>query len=171
MYRIYNKILETLNEKASVFEGEGLPVPAVVDVFAGQPSNPEQFEFALPAVFFDYSADYEGETLYVYLHVLTDFMEDTENIAPNRNKGLDYFRFLNLVKRCIKGIKIPPVFGALLLYQETPVQTEYFNYHQLTFRCALHDELDEHFPKYRDEEFESQFSNGKLIERFNNRKP
>ncbi|MDR1865977.1 MAG: hypothetical protein LBR08_10455 [Bacteroidales bacterium] len=165
MDRVYNKITETLEANAEAFTRAGLTPPAVVDVFMGQPDVPQDFEFVLPAVFFDCSADFDGETLLIDLHVLTDFMEDTENIAPDRNRGLYYFRFLNVIKRCLKGMKTPPVFGPLVPYRETPVRTDFYNYHLLTFRCVMHEELDDRDARHVNVDFVKVFENGRLRER------
>lgn len=162
MESVYNKIVDTIEQNAALFTEAGVSVPQTVDVYLGQPSAPDQFEFALPAVFVDYSADYDAELLYVYLHVLQDFGDDTENFAPNSSEGLSYFRFLTVLKRCLKGIKTPPVFGALKLYQETPVQTEFFNYHTLAFRCTLNTSLYPEIIKYIDVAFDTSVTGGQL---------
>ena len=113
----------------------------LIDVYLGQPTAPDQFEFALPAIFIDYSADYNAEIFYLYLHIIQDFAEDTENFAPNRSEGLKFNDYLTVVKSLLNGLRVRPVFGALHLYQETPTQTEYFYDHTITFRCTLNTDL------------------------------
>lgn len=164
MENLYLKIAETIGRNEALFTAAGVPVPQTVDIYLGQPSAPDQFEFALPAVFVDYSADYEAGLLYVYLHVLQDFGYDTESFSPNSADGLSYFRFLTVLKRCLKGVKTPPVFGAFKLYQETPVQTNFFYYHQLTLRCTLCSDIYPEETKYTDTEFAKNIAVGRLKE-------
>lgn len=140
MERMYKKIVETIELNKQKFINAGVHFPETVDVFLGQPDNPELFEFFTPAIFVDYSADYDGELLYIYIHALQDFGKDSENFT-NSNEGLNYFKFLTVLKRCLNGIKIPPIFGVLKLHEEVPIVSE-FNYHQITFKCNLYMDLD-----------------------------
>lgn len=133
-------IRNTIEAHAEDFVNAGVTPPQTIDVFMGQPSNPEEFEFTLPAVFIDYAADYDGEVLDVQLHVVQDFLDDTENFAPQRDKGLQFITFLSVLKKCLYGLKMRPIFGMLRLYQELPMQTEFFNYHLLTLRCSFDSE-------------------------------
>jgi len=132
-----NHIIETIEAHSADFTNAGLTPPATIDIHMGQPARPEDFEFALPAVFIDYSADYDGETFDLYLHVVQDFGADTENFAPQRDMGLDFIKFLSVLKKCLYGLKMKPVFGPLRLYQEVPMQPDFFYYHMITFRCSF----------------------------------
>ena len=71
---------------------------------------------------------------YVYLHVLADYMEDTENVASPaaRAAGLRYLRTLHVLRKLLRNLRVEPFTGPLKLSQEQPVQTDYYCYHQLT---------------------------------------
>ncbi len=143
MNRLYNAIVQTITDNKQAFIDAGIKPPAFIDVYQGQPSDPDQAEFALPAVFVDYSVDYENNMAYAYLHVVTDYGSDTDSLSPSREAGLDYIKSLKILKRILQHIKPSPAFGVLRLHQETPTVSEFFLYHQITFRCALYLELDE----------------------------
>ncbi len=147
-----NHIIETIMAHSADFENAGLTPPATIDIYMGQPARPEDFEFALPAVFIDYSADYDGETLDVIVHVLQDFGADTENFAPQRVNGLDFVKYLSVLKKCLYGLKMRPVFNPLRLYQETPMPPDFYYYHQLTFRCNINTTLYCELERYVDVE-------------------
>lgn len=134
-------IRNTIEAHTADFTAAGVPVPQTIDVYLGQPNRPEDFEFTLPAVFIDYSADYDGEVLDIQMHVVQDFLDDTENFAPRRDEGLRFVTFLSVLKKCLYGLKMRPVFGVLKLYQELPMQTEFFYYHLLTMRCSFNADL------------------------------
>ena len=86
------------------FELLGVRPSETLDIHLGQELNPEEFEFALPAMFYDYSIDYTAEYLYVYLYVVQEFEGDTENFAHDRENGERFFDFLTALKRCLNGV-------------------------------------------------------------------
>lgn len=105
----------------------------VTDVYLGQLPVQGSFDFGLPAVLFEYSVDYGSCVLDVNLHVLGEYIQAGATTSGTEDK-MKYFRFLRILKRCLNGVKIPPVFGPLAVYRDTPVQTESCVYHQLTFK-------------------------------------
>lgn len=145
-----NHVIETIAAHSRDFEKAGLEPPQTIDIYMGQPNNPDDFEFTLPAVFIEYAADYDGETFDLILHVVQDFGTDTENFSPERTKGLEYITFLSVLKRCLYGLKMRPVFNPLRLYQETPMPPDFFFYHTLTFRCNFDTELYSEQSRYTD---------------------
>ena len=156
-------IRNTIEAHAADFTAAGVLPPQTIDVYMGQPNNPEDFEFTLPAVFIDYSADYDGEVLDIQLHVVQDFLDDTENFAPQRDEGLRFVTFLSVLKKCLYGLKMRPVFGVLKLYQETPMQTDFFNYHLLTLSCSFNSDLYAETELYTDvEPVSAVLENGRL---------
>ena len=88
MRTIIEKISQRIEDNSDAYMSQGLSKPETIDVYMGQPLAPDQFEFGLPAIFIDYMADYKNETLYVYLHVLQNYSENTENYAPDRVRGM-----------------------------------------------------------------------------------
>lgn len=147
-----NHIIETIAAHSADFTNAGLTPPATINIHLGQPTRPEEFEFALPAVFIDYSADYDNGTFDLVLHVVQDFGDDTENYAPQRDMGLDFIKFLSVLKKCLYGLKMLPVFKPLRLYQELPMSPDFFYYHLLTFRCSFDTGLYCESDKYIDVE-------------------
>lgn len=135
MTQYINHIIETIAAYSSEFENAGLTPPQTADIYMGQPIRPDDFEFTLPAVFIEYSADYDNETFDLILHVVQDFGADTENFAPERAKGLDFITFLSVLKRCLYGVKMQPIFKPLRLYKEVPMPPDFFYYNLLSFRC------------------------------------
>lgn len=144
MKRIYDAITAAIQGNAAQFDLMGVRPPETLDIHLGQELNPEEFEFALPAMFYDYSIDYTAESLYVYLYVIQEFEDDTENFAANRENGEKFFDFLTALKRCVNGAKATgKAFGRLRLYQEQPQQNPDFYCHLITLRCTYRWELDE----------------------------
>jgi len=135
------KLFEENSEDSLFREIEAEP-PIYIDLYDSQPDMPDQFEgFRCPAVFFDYSIAWERNgmqrigTLSLVVHVLTDAMEETTNISglPDGCKKIDYYE---TVVNIIEGIATEET-SQLILSDERPVSTDYFNYHQLTFNCTI----------------------------------
>ena len=102
MKPLYNAITAALQKKAAQFNVLGVNPPETFDIHLGQELNPEEFEFALPAIFYDYSTDFVGGYVYVYLYIVQDYADDTENFAINRDNGIRFFDLLTAVKRKFK---------------------------------------------------------------------
>lgn len=148
---LYEAILKAMQTEAdlflndpdnSLFAAIDAEPPVYIDLYYSQPEMPDQFEgFRCPAVFIDYSIAWEKKraqrigTLSVVAHVVTDAMEDTTNISglPDGCKKIDYYE---TVVDILEGIATEET-SQLILSDERPVSTDYFNYHQLTFNCTI----------------------------------
>mgnify|MGYP003592875089 FL=1 len=73
MVQLFPIIQQAFEDKKAWFTDNGLPAIAFIDMYMGQPLNPEEFEFILPAVFIDYSIDWQQELIQVDAHILTEF--------------------------------------------------------------------------------------------------
>lgn len=143
MKRLILNIVSALTSPKAVeaFSNAGLVAPATTDIYLGQPAEPD-FEFALPAIFVDYNADYNNELAYIYVHVLQEYAEDTEGFCPVQQEGLLHLDYLTIVKRLLKGLKTRPVFGALKVHTEVPTVSDAYYWHTLTFSCTIESDLD-----------------------------
>lgn len=164
MKRVYNEIMSALEKRAAQFDILGVKPPETFDVHLSQETAPEEFEFFLPAVFYDYSIDYTAEYLYVYLYAIQEFEADTENFSKDKENGERFFDFLTALKRCLNGLKIPGrAFGKLLLYQEQPQSNDFYYCHLLTFRCLYKSELDDDlYPETPKQEYYLTLKKGRL---------
>lgn len=165
MKRLIDNIQQTLQAGRQLFLDNDVKPVAHFDLFYNQPSMPDTMEWNCPAVFLDYMLDYDNERAYIYLHCIYEDMEETDNAELNRDYGLKYLTFLKLIKHLLKGLKTPPIFSALQLYQDSPMQSEYFHYHTISFSCSLLDDLDDDFPKYINVDLSDYTNNIKLKER------
>lgn len=148
MKTLIENILTALTDQraAQLFSKYGLTPPAVDDIYLGQPDDPD-CEFALPAVFVDYNADFTNETCHLYVHVLQDYMQDTDNICPARDEGMSHLDFLKVVRHLLRGLRTPPMFGPLQMETEVPVTSDAYYWHTLTLGCTMNVDADTE-PKY-----------------------
>ncbi|WP_455971962.1 hypothetical protein [Bacteroides congonensis] len=143
MKELYTAIqnLFSTEETKAVFEEAHLYPPEFIDLYNGQPESPEEFEFTTPALFIDYSINWErsgamrrGE-LNLEVHVLTDPTPETDNL-PLAVEGMEKVLYYETVSNILEDLATSETSG-LVLKQERPVTTDYFNYHLLTFSCTI----------------------------------
>lgn len=145
MDKLFLKIYEEFTSKASVFTELGLDPIKTIDMFRGQPLNPEQFEyFELPALFIDWrivwtkaGKTYNGEAGLDF-HLVTDATWDTSNISTNRVEGLRKVIYHTLVRAVLDNLDSENT-GKLQRADETPVDTGVVNYHLLKYTCTYYD--------------------------------
>ena len=115
--------------------------PEFIDLYNGQPEFPEEFEFTTPALFLDYSINWErsgamrrGE-LTLEVHVLTDPTPETDSL-PSVIEGMEKIMYYETISDLLEDLATSETSG-LILKQERPITTDYFNYHLLTFSCTI----------------------------------
>lgn len=141
MIHLFEEILRTFDTNKAIFERNNLPAFKTIDLYQGQPLDPQAFEFTLPALFVDYAIDYENEKITVEAHILNDYMEETANISAQRNNGLNYLRVIYLCRYLFSRVKTS-ASGFLRAVSERPMTTDNFQYHVLTFIAPIRDYID-----------------------------
>lgn len=143
MKQLYKAIqnLFRQNDAISCFEAANLKAPDFIDLYNGQPEAPEEFEFTTPALFIDYSIVWDrggsmrrGE-LTLEVHVLTAESEGTDNLNAEL-RGMDKIDYYETVSDLLEDLETCET-GKLILKNERPAVTDYFNYHILTFTCTI----------------------------------
>ena len=143
MKELYTTIQNLFSTEATkaVFRESDLYPPEFIDLYNGQPESPEEFEFTTPALFLNYSINWErsgamrrGE-LTLEIHVLTDPTPETDNLPPVI-EGMEKITYYETISDLLEDLSTSETSG-LILKQERPVTTDYFNYHLLTFSCTI----------------------------------
>lgn len=135
MQELYRNIIQRLDDARPQFLERGLPPVETVDLYDGQPEDPEAYEFTCPALFLDYKIDWERGasgvkrgTVAVDLHILLNPMPGTENWSDLLPAGLQKMEYYDLVAQILEGVDSTNV-GELYITGEEPRQTDYFCYH------------------------------------------
>lgn len=143
MQNLYLKILEQFKNNNHRFKELDLEPIRTVDMYSGQPDNPELFEFTAPAVFVDYNIDWEKGSaaikrgvLNLTLHIITDPAPGTESWSHNKEEGLRRLMYYTLILELIEGVRTDNV-GSLYAISEQPEKTDYFDYHTITFQAVI----------------------------------
>lgn len=144
MRDLYLKLIETLTENPALFTNLDLLPPAVIDLYNGQPDNPNGFEFVCPALFVDYKIDWErgGSGLKkgvvnLDIHVLLQPGGGAENFNPRLSEALKKIGYYELIATLAENVTTDNV-GNLTLISEEPMQTDYFCYHVLRFNAPVY---------------------------------
>lgn len=143
MKELYQSIQKLFKqpEALELFQSKKLLPPEYIDLYDGQPESPEDFEFTTPALFIDYSIDWDKAgtmrrgTLMLEVHVLTDPAPETDNLSDTP-LGMDKIDYYETVSDLLEDTATSET-SPLVLKGERPVTTDYFNYHLLTFTCTI----------------------------------
>lgn len=143
MEELYKKIIETVENSRKLFIAAGLPPVETIDLYDGQPEEPEKFEFTCPALFVDYKIAWErggisqkrGE-ITVEVHVLTHSGGGTEHFSRRLPEGLSKIKYYALLANLLETVETETV-SRLALIAEEPIVTDYFCYHLLRFNAAI----------------------------------
>lgn len=69
------------------------------------------------------------------VHVLTDPTPETDNLSPTL-EGIEKITYYETISNLLEDLSTFETSG-LILKQERPITTDYFNYHLLTFYCTI----------------------------------
>lgn len=142
MQNLYLKIVETINANHQMFIDEELEPPRHIDLYNGQPENPAGFEFVAPALFIDYGIDWQPGTagtkqgtITIDCHILTAARTNSESWseATASNELL----FHELIMELLERVSTDNVTN-LICTGEKPSQTDFFDYHIMTFTAAIY---------------------------------
>lgn len=144
MEELIKKIYQVLDDNQSVFTAAQLSPVKTIDLYKGQPINPEIFEFfETPALFLNHNITwslvgktYQGE-LTIEAHLLIDSpFEGTANIFTNHEEALRRNFYHKLVRKILDGIETNET-TKLIRVSERPVDTGVVVYHILEYRCQI----------------------------------
>jgi hypothetical protein len=147
------KIYQVFEDNKAYFEALGLQPVKHVDVFRGQPLNPEQFEYyEIPALFIGRKItwtkngrSYIGNPVLEF-HMVTDETWDTSNISTSHVEGLKQTMYYELVQYLLDDLESKTT-GKLIRIDNEPVDTGVVTYELLRYQCSYQD------PMYTVEEF------------------
>lgn len=140
METVYKKIIETFEAHPEVFSDRELPNVRMIDIYQGQPENPEEFEVFCPAIFIDWlispGANGESDKLTIDFHILQEPGVPTDNFTPTLEAGLEYMRMLKACKYLLN--KLRATNSTPLQYAgEKPRTTPFFKYHVVSYTCSI----------------------------------
>lgn len=156
MKNLYLKIVETIENSRELFTEKGLLPIETIDLYDGQPDEPNNFEFTCPALFVDYKIDWERGgsgmkrgVVNLDVHILTHPGIGTENFNPRLPEGLQKLEYYDLIAELMERVATDNV-SSLALISEEPVLTDYFCYHMLRFNAPIYRHKQNRYTKLCD---------------------
>lgn len=144
MKNLYLKIISTFENSKNIFYDAGVTPLETIDLFDGQPFEPNNFEFTYPAMFIDYRIEWEKGssmrkrgTLEIEAHVMTHPGAGTENFSPRLHEGLNKLVCYELIAEIMETVSTDNV-QSLVMTAEEPVMTDYCCYHLLKFNTTVY---------------------------------
>ncbi len=127
------ELYKLIKEKETSFTARGLSGSFFIDIYRGQPFNPELYEyFPLPAIFADFQIIGQGKNqprkVTMTLHVLTDVMPDASSISEDQADGLKRFMYHLTLQEILEGAKLGAT-TSLKFISETLIDAPVINYH------------------------------------------
>lgn len=124
------------------FENNGLNGDFFMDIYRGQPEDPEQYEyFSLPAIFISYTNTGQGKDkprlIQITLHLVIDEENDMSNISPNKETGMNRFLYSGILQEILEGRKLV-ANSPLKFVSEVPNDSSVSDYHSLIFEFESH---------------------------------
>lgn len=122
MKSFYTKLITVFENPASkqLFLDQGINPIEYIDLYAGQDQFEENFElFARPALLVDWNIDHNDDTpvVTVNLYCCYEQLRDTSNISLNRDLGLKFLDFVNIINQVAQTIETE-ITGKLTLVTE-----------------------------------------------------
>lgn len=140
---LYKNMIQAFIDKKAWFTDAGLPTPKLIDYYMGQPEHPDEFEFALPAVFMDYSIQwkkagkiYEGSPVIEFHCIPPDEYPSASSISSRRDDGLKTILWYQTVAQVLDTVTTDHSTG-LVRINERPAITRDFNYHIMGYGCEI----------------------------------
>ena len=122
MKTFYNKLIEVFEkpENKAKFTDQNIAPVEYVDIYAGQDQFEENFElFSRPALLVDWDLNYQSDTptATVTLYCCYEQLRDTSNISMNRELGLKFLDYIDIIDEVATTIETE-VSGKLELVSE-----------------------------------------------------
>ncbi len=136
------EIYKTIMDAKPLFEENNLKSDFFIDLFRGQPNNPEVFEgYSYPAVFIEYNITGQGidkpRLIQLNLHIEVNENYDASNISPNNIMGMNRFLYCNLLVKIFEGKKLGS--STKLKFENEQVNdSDVVDYHTLVFSFEMH---------------------------------
>jgi hypothetical protein len=145
---IYEAVCERLDSKAALFEQVALQPIRHIDYFKGQYQQPELHEiYELPAVFMDYSVNWEDEsnntqkgTATIRIHIELDNIGESANRSSTKAQALEIFRYYQLVNVLLHGLQGESFTKLKRRSEEPDLNPTATHVHIITYTCEVEDD-------------------------------
>lgn len=132
------KMYKLFEEKKEKFDKYDLSNNFFIDIYRGQPLEPELYEyFSLPAIFVDHDLQGQGKgkprLVTMTLHIVTDEMPDASNISLQQDTGLKRFLYHYIIQELLEGYRLGNT-SALKFITENTVDVPVVNYHNQVYQ-------------------------------------
>lgn len=140
METLYKAIVDTFNNNPQVFADRNLPAPRTIDIYMGQPDDPEGWEVFEPALFIGWSiqpqSNNDPDLLTLEVHLVQDPGTGTESFCERLDDGVEYLRMIKAVKYVLNKLRADNT-TPLKWAGERPGTSPFYRYHIITYTCTI----------------------------------
>ena len=141
MKSFYTKLITVFENPATkqLFLDHGINPIAYIDLYAGQDQFEENFElFARPALLVDWSIVHNGDVpeVTVNLYCCYEQLRDTSNISLNRELGLKFLDFVDIINTIAKTVESERTGKLTLVNEGFNKMDSIVDIYLLTYTCS-----------------------------------
>lgn len=158
MKTFYNKLIEAfeLPDNKAKF-GDITPVQ-YIDIYAGQDQFEENFElFAQPALLVDWDIDHQSEqpTATVNLYCCYEQLRDTSNISFNRELGLKFLDYIEIIDSIVRTIESEETGKLELVSEGFNKMDSIVDIYLFTYQCSYSGRKNPQHNKYDEGDYDT----------------
>lgn len=150
MEKFFEKVYQVFTDNQNLFISNDLEPVRTIDLFRGQTTNPESFEyFETPAIFIAWRVDYEQNSRKQYqgvanidFHIVLDQPQDTGNIFTGFEEGLKKSFFHKYVHLLLDNME-SEVTSKLMRVSDRPIDTGVNAYTIISYKCLYEDDISQ----------------------------
>lgn len=141
MKLFYKKLITVFEnpDNKQLFLDQGINPIEYIDIYAGQDQFEENFElFARPALLVDWSIDHNDDTpvVTVNLYCCYEQLRDTSNISLNRELGLKFLDFVDIINQIARTIESEATGKLELVTEGFNKMDSIVDIYLLTYTCS-----------------------------------
>lgn len=171
METLYNKIIaefeKTVNKEK--YNEQNIPFIVYIDLYAGQDQFEENFElFIQPALLMDWEIDHTTTppTALVNFFCCYEQLRDTSNISLNREKGLDFLKYVGITDKILNGLESETTGKLELVSEGFNKMDSIVDIYLLTYQCSYNGRKKNPPGNYQEGKYDTLNLQPNLIQKF-----
>lgn len=171
MKNFYQKIIKTFDKEDTMdrFIEQNISPVRYIDIYAGQDLDPENFElFSSTSLLVEWNIDHSQKPAVanVTFHVGYEQLRDTSNISLNRELGLKFLDYIDLINEILSEIESESTGKLNLINEGFNQMDSIVDVYLLQYECSYNGKTKNPQNDYLEGSYENLKLNGHLINKF-----
>lgn len=172
MKNFYKKIISTFDKEETIdrFIEQSISPVKYIDIYAGQDLDPENFElFSSASLLVEWNIDHNQNPAIanITFHVGYEQLRDTSNISINRELGLKFLDYIDLINEVLSGIESESTGKLKLINEGFNQMDSIVDVYLLQYECSYSGKIKNPQDNYLEGSYEKLNLEGNLVNKFN----